>query len=54
VIAARRRAQARPRARPPAAQALSLPPESLEPPTPDRLTAIAADYGIEILGPPGV
>jgi len=36
------------------AQALSLPPASVEPPAPDELTAVAAEYGIEILGPPGI
>jgi quercetin dioxygenase-like cupin family protein len=36
------------------AEALTLPPPSVEPPTPEVMTAIAAEYGIEILGPPGI
>ena len=36
------------------AQALTLPPASVEPPSPERMTAVAAEYGIEILGPPGI
>ena len=36
------------------AQALTLPPASVQPPDPERMTAIAAEYGIEILGPPGI
>jgi quercetin dioxygenase-like cupin family protein len=36
------------------AQALALPPASVQPPTPEELTAVAAEYGIEILGPPGI
>ncbi len=36
----------------PAAE-LTLPPPSQEPPDMERLTALAADHGIEILGPPG-
>ena len=36
------------------AQALTLPPASVELPDPDRMTAVAAEYGIEILGPPGI
>jgi quercetin dioxygenase-like cupin family protein len=36
------------------AQARILPPDSLRRPTPEELTAIAADHGIEILGPPGI
>jgi hypothetical protein len=36
------------------AQALTLPPASVQPPTPEELTAVAAEYGMEILGPPGI
>ena len=36
------------------AQALTLPPASVRPPDPERMTAVAAEYGIEILGPPGI
>ena len=36
------------------AKALTLPPPSSEPPDPERLGALAAEYGIEILGPPGI
>ncbi len=36
------------------AQALMLPPASVQPPDPERMTAVAAEYGIEILGPPGI
>jgi len=37
------------------AQARSLPPAGLgQPPDPARMVAIAAEYGIEILGPPGI
>ena len=36
------------------AQALTLAPASVEPPSPEELTAIAAEYGIEVLGPPGI
>jgi quercetin dioxygenase-like cupin family protein len=36
------------------AQARSLPPAAGEPPDPARLAAVAAEYGIEILGPPGI
>jgi len=36
------------------AQALTLPPASVQPPDPERMTAVAAEYGIEILGPPGI
>ena len=31
-----------------------VPPDSVQPPDPVRLTAVAAEYGIEILGPPGL
>ncbi|MDQ2881138.1 MAG: quercetin 2,3-dioxygenase [Actinomycetota bacterium] len=34
--------------------ALSLPPAGGPPPDPARLAAMAAEYGIEILGPPGL
>ncbi len=33
---------------------LTLPPAGLAPPDPARLAAVAAEYGIEILGPPGI
>ena len=36
------------------AQALTLAPASVRPPDPERMTAVAAEYGIEILGPPGI
>jgi quercetin dioxygenase-like cupin family protein len=36
------------------AQTHTLPPTSVQPPTPEQLTATAAEYGIEILGPPGI
>jgi len=36
------------------AQAHALPPASVQPPTPEELTTVAAEYGIEILGPPGI
>ncbi len=36
------------------AQSLTLPPDSSQPPSPEELTATAAEYGIEILGPPGI
>jgi quercetin dioxygenase-like cupin family protein len=36
------------------AQTLTLPPATVHPPTPEELTAVAAEYGIEILGPPGI
>jgi quercetin dioxygenase-like cupin family protein len=36
------------------AQALTLPPPPSEPPDPQRLASVAAEYGIEILGPPGI
>ena len=36
------------------AQALTLPPATSRPPDPERMMAIAAEYGIEILGPPGI
>ena len=35
------------------AQALTLPPPG-DPPTPEQMTAIAAEYGIDILGPSGI
>lgn len=35
------------------AQALVLPPP-VQPPDPERLAIVAAEYGIEILGPPGI
>jgi quercetin dioxygenase-like cupin family protein len=36
------------------AQALTIPPPPSEPPDQAQLAAIAADYGIETLGPPGI
>ena len=36
------------------AKTLTIPPAATEPPDPERLTKIAADFGIEILGPPGI
>jgi hypothetical protein len=36
------------------AQTLTLPPASVQPPDPEQLTAVAAEYGIEILGPPSI
>ncbi len=36
------------------AEALTLPPATVEPPSPEHMTAVAAEYGIEILDPPGI
>jgi quercetin dioxygenase-like cupin family protein len=36
------------------APTLTIPPPSSEPPDLDQLVAVAAEYGIEILGPPGI
>ena len=36
------------------AESLTLPPAAIRPPEPDRLTAVAAEYGIEVIGPPGI
>jgi quercetin dioxygenase-like cupin family protein len=36
------------------ARALTLPPDSAEVPSPEHMTSVAAEYGIEILGPPGI
>jgi quercetin dioxygenase-like cupin family protein len=36
------------------AQTLTLPPSSAEPRDPEQMMATAAEYGIEILGPPGI
>ncbi len=36
------------------AEALTLPPPSVEPPSPEEMTATAAEWGMEILGPPGI
>lgn len=36
------------------AMALTLPPATVQPPAPERMMAAAAEYGIEILGPPGI
>jgi quercetin dioxygenase-like cupin family protein len=36
------------------AQSPTLPPASVEPPAPETMMATAAEYGVEILGPPGI
>jgi len=36
------------------AQSLTIPPPPSEPPDPAKLTAVAAEYGVEIIGPPGI
>jgi quercetin dioxygenase-like cupin family protein len=36
------------------AQAPTLPPPTSQPPDPERMMAIATEYGVEILGPPGI
>ena len=36
------------------AGAPTLPPATVQPPAPERMMAAAAEYGIEILGPPGI
>ena len=36
------------------AQALTLPPATVKQPDPELMMATAAEYGIEILGPPGI
>ena len=36
------------------ALSLTVPPPATEPPDFERLAATAAEYGIEILGPPGI
>jgi mannose-6-phosphate isomerase-like protein (cupin superfamily) len=36
------------------ARALTLAPASVELPSPERMTNVAAKYGMEILGPPGI
>jgi hypothetical protein len=36
------------------AQVLTIPPATSASPDPERLLATAAEYGIEILGPPGI
>jgi quercetin dioxygenase-like cupin family protein len=36
------------------AQALTLPPADTQPPEPEAMMAAAAEYGLEILGPPGI
>ncbi len=36
------------------ATALTLPPASVQPPDPERMMAVAAEYGLEIIGPPGI
>ncbi len=36
------------------AQTRTLPPATIRPPDSERMMAIAAEYGIEIVGPPGI
>jgi quercetin dioxygenase-like cupin family protein len=36
------------------ARTRTLPPPTSQPPNPQELAAVAADFGIEILGPPGI
>jgi quercetin dioxygenase-like cupin family protein len=36
------------------AQSLTLPPETVQSPAPEVMMSTAAEYGIEILGPPGI
>lgn len=36
------------------AEAIELPPAPTGPPDPEHVKAVAAEYGIEILGPPGI
>lgn len=36
------------------AEALTLPPASLAVPSPGHVAAVAAEYGMELLGPPGI
>ena len=36
------------------AESRTLPPASIEPPAMDAMLAAAAEYGLEILGPPGI
>ena len=36
------------------AQSLTLPPAATTPPDPEHLATVAAEYGVEILGPPGI
>ena len=36
------------------AQTLTLPPATIQQPEPERMMALAAEYGIEILGSPGI
>lgn len=36
------------------AQTLALPPETVKMPPPERMMAAAAEYGIDIMGPPGI
>jgi hypothetical protein len=36
------------------ARSLTLPPATSPSPDPERMMAIATEYGIEILGPPGI
>ena len=36
------------------AESRSIPPQAIPRPDPERMTAVAAEYGLEILGPPGI
>ena len=36
------------------AESHTIPPQAIPRPDPERMTAIAAEYGLEILGPPGI
>ena len=36
------------------AQTRTLPPATIQPPAPERMMAVATEYGLEILGPPGI
>jgi len=36
------------------AESLALPPQTVQPPAPEVMMATAAEYGVEILGPPGI
>jgi quercetin dioxygenase-like cupin family protein len=36
------------------ATSLTIPPPPSEPPDPSRLAAVAAEFGIEVIGPPGI
>ena len=32
----------------------TLPPATVQPPSPEQMTATAAKYGLDIVGPPGI